>query len=116
VLQEKREQFFDDADFELDLIRELAVTLRREGLAVNSFASALRLQKKLDQNHLNEDQLDSFFENADLHCFKRGLKSEDFINSINTVCALSAGLKVPVEELPEYISQQNKKQTKSTKE
>ena len=37
------------------------------------------------------------------------MKSEDFINSINTVCALSAGLKVPVEELPEYISQQNKK-------
>jgi hypothetical protein len=53
--------------------------------------------------------MDSFFENADLHCFKRDLKSEDFINSINTVCALSAGLKVPVEELPEYISQQNKK-------
>lgn len=43
--QEKREQFFDDADFELDLIRELAVMLKREGLAVNSFASALRLQK-----------------------------------------------------------------------
>ena len=37
------------------------------------------------------------------------MKSEDFINSINTVCVLSAGLKVPVEELPEYISQQNKK-------
>ena len=53
--------------------------------------------------------MDSFFENADLHCFKRGLKSEDFINSINTVCALSAGLKVPVEELPEYINQENKK-------
>jgi hypothetical protein len=107
--QEKREQYFDEADFEFDLIRELAVMLKREGLAVNSFGSALRLQKKLDQNHLNEDQMDSFFENADLHCFKRGLKSEDFINSINTVCALSAGLKVPVEELPEYISQQNKK-------
>jgi len=55
--------------------------LKREGLAVNSFSSALRLQKKLDQNHLNEDQMDSFFENADLHCFKRDLKSEDFINS-----------------------------------
>jgi hypothetical protein len=35
--------------------------LKRECLAVNSFASALRLQKKkLDQNHLNEAQLDSF--------------------------------------------------------
>jgi chromosome segregation ATPase len=53
--------------------------------------------------------MDSFFENADLHCFKRGMKSEEFINSINTVCALSAGLKVPVDELPEYINQQNKK-------
>jgi hypothetical protein len=43
--QEKREQYFDDADLEFDLIRELAVTLKREGLAVNSFASAFRLQK-----------------------------------------------------------------------
>jgi hypothetical protein len=107
--QEKREQYFDDADFEFDLIRELAVMLKREGLAVNSFASSIRLQKKLEQNHLNEDQVDSFFENADLHCFKRGLKPEDFINSINNVCALSMGLKVPVDELAEYINQQEKK-------
>jgi hypothetical protein len=47
--QEKREQYFHDSDFEFDLIRELAVTLKREGLSVNSFAPSVRLLKKLER-------------------------------------------------------------------
>jgi len=50
--------------------------LKREGADVNTFASSIRLQRKLEQEGLNEEQIESFVENIDIHCFKHGLKPE----------------------------------------
>ena len=50
--------------------------LKREGADVNTFASSIRLQRKLEQQGLNEEQIESFVENIDIHCFKHGLKPE----------------------------------------
>jgi hypothetical protein len=47
--------------------------LKREGTDVNTFASSIRLQRKLEQKWLNEEQIESFVENIDIHCFKHGL-------------------------------------------
>jgi hypothetical protein len=46
--------------------------LKREGTDVNTFASSIRLQRKLEQKWLNEEQIESFVENIDIHCFKHG--------------------------------------------
>jgi hypothetical protein len=43
--------------------------LKREGVDVKSFASSIRLQTKLDQNGLSEEQIESLIENMDVHCF-----------------------------------------------
>ena len=47
--------------------------LKREGADVNTFASSIRLQRKLEQKGLNEEQIESFVENIDVHCFCSGL-------------------------------------------
>ena len=60
--------------------------LKREGEDVNTFASSIRLQRKLEQNGLNEEQIESFMENVDVQCFQHDLKPEEFINTINKVC------------------------------
>ena len=54
---------------------------------------------------LNEDSVESFIENINIHCFKRRLIAEEFINIINKVSALSKNLGIPVEHLPDYIEQ-----------
>ena len=55
---------------------------------------------------LNEDQIEAFIENVIIYCFKRGLTAEEFLNIVNKVRALSKNLGMPVDQLPNYIMQQ----------
>jgi hypothetical protein len=54
---------------------------------------------------LKVDQIESFIENINIHCFKHGLAAEEFINIINNVSALSKNLGMPVQQLHRYILQ-----------
>jgi hypothetical protein len=94
---------------EFDLIRELAVMLKREDVDVNTFASSIRLQRKLDEKELNEEQIESLIENVDVHCFRRGVKPEELINTINKISVLSDNLGIPIDEIPEYIRQEEER-------
>jgi hypothetical protein len=67
--EQKQQEYTADDDFEFDVIRQVAVMLKREGVDVKSFASSIRLQTKLDQNGLSEEQIESLIENMDVHCF-----------------------------------------------
>jgi hypothetical protein len=93
---------------EFDLIRELAVMLKREDVDVNTFASSIRLQRKLEKE-LNEEQIESLIENVDVHCFRRGVKPEELINTINKISVLSDNLGIPIDEIPEYIRQEEER-------
>ena len=55
---------------------------------------------------LNEDETESFIENINVHCFKRGIKAEEFVNVINKAVALSQNLGIPVDQLANYILEQ----------
>ena len=90
---------------DIDLLREVALVLKKEDLDLSLFASSIRLQKRLEQMDLNEDQIESLIETINIHCFKRGLSAEEFANIINKVVALSQILGIPVDQLPHYIRQ-----------
>ena len=109
IKQCKQKEYPDGNYSEFDLIRELAVMLKREGVDVNTFASSIRLQRKLDEKELNEEQIESLIENMDVHCFRRGVKPEEYINTINKVSVLSDNLGIPIDEIPEYIRQQEER-------
>jgi hypothetical protein len=94
---------------EFDLTRELAVMLKREDVDVNTFASSIRLQRKLDEKELNEEQIESLIENMDVHCFRRGVKPEEFVNTINKISLLSDNLGIPIDEISQYISQEQER-------
>jgi hypothetical protein len=55
-------------------------------------AGSIRLKKKIDDMDLNEDQIESFIENINVHCFKRGVKAEEFVNTTNKIVSLSQNL------------------------
>ena len=54
---------------------------------------------------LSEDLVESFIENINIHCFKRGMKAEEFINIINNVSVLSEKQGMPLDQLPNYLIQ-----------
>jgi hypothetical protein len=54
---------------------------------------------------LSEDHIESLIENSNIHYFRRGLTAEEFINSACKAVTLLENLGMPVNELPNYITQ-----------
>jgi chromosome segregation ATPase len=91
---------------DIDLLRQGALVLKKNDLELSVFAVSIRIKNKLDGMGINEDQIDSLIDNANTHCFKCGLTGEKYFNNVDKVCALSDNLGMPVDELPNYITQQ----------
>jgi transcriptional regulator with XRE-family HTH domain len=90
---------------DIDLLREVALVLKSNDLDLSVFASSIRLQKRLDEMGLNEEQIESLIENINTYCFKRELTYEEFINIIERISTLSQNLGMPVDQLPNHITQ-----------
>lgn len=87
------------------MLREVDLILKKKDLDLSVLASSIRLKNKIDEMmDLNEDHIESFIENINIHCFKRGLKAEDFVNIIDKTVALSQNLGMPVDQMANYIT------------
>ena len=82
----------NDPDFEL--LREVAFIIKSESMDLNFLASSIRIRKILEDNGLNEEQIESFIEKIEVHCFKRSLKVDEFINLISSISDISDNLDV----------------------
>ena len=91
---------------DIDLLRQGALVLKKNDLDLSVFAASIRIKNKLDEMGVNEDQIDSLIDNANTHCFKCGLTGERYFNNVDKMCALSDNLKMPLDQLPNYITQQ----------
>jgi hypothetical protein len=94
---------------DIDLLRQVTLLLKKNDLDLYVFASSIRIKNKLVEMGLNEDQIESFIENIIIYCFKHGLKAEEFINIINKIVALSRNLRILVDQLSHYITQEKLK-------
>jgi transcriptional regulator with XRE-family HTH domain len=90
---------------DIDLLREVALLLKNEDLDLSVLADSIRLKNKIDEMDLSEDLVESFIENINIHCFKHGMKAEEFINIINNVSVLSEKQGMPLDQLPNYLIQ-----------
>jgi transcriptional regulator with XRE-family HTH domain len=91
---------------DIDLLREVALVLKKEDLDLSVFASSIRIKNKLDEMGVSEDHIDSLIDNSNTHCFKRGLTADENFNIVDKVCALSDNLGIPVDQLPHYITRE----------
>ena len=87
----------------IDVLRAAAVILRREGFNTDTLLESIRLKQFLDEIGLKEEKLEDFAKDLDIHCFKRGLTPDTFMNLVGNISSLSDSLGFPVEELPESI-------------
>jgi len=88
---------------QIDVLREIAVMLRRQGLSIDDFARSIRLNQFLNEIGLEEEKVEDFVKQLEIHCFKRGLTLDAFMDLVANISSLSDSLGVPVEELPESI-------------
>jgi hypothetical protein len=94
----------NNIESEIDVLREIAVMLTRKGLSMDDFANSIRLKQYLNEIGLKEENLEDFAIHLEIHCFKRGLAPDAFVNLVANVSSLSEKLGVPVEDLPERIN------------
>jgi len=101
IIKESKDK---DCEAQIDVLGETAVMLRRQGLNINFFARSIRLKLMLDEIGLNDEQLEDFVVHLNVHCFKRGLTPDAFMNVVSNISFLSDNLAIPVEQLPRYIT------------
>ena len=96
---------FRDDGFDLDLLREVALLLKREGLEITLLPSSVRLRKRLEERGLNEMKIDSLIETIDVHCFRLSIAVEQFVDTIQYVSSLSKNLGIPYRATVSACSQ-----------
>lgn len=88
---------------DIDLLREVALTLKKENISLTYFAHVIRLKHICDELNLSEDHIESFLDKISTHCIDNDIEERDFINRISSVCYVSEMLEIPLVELPEYL-------------
>ena len=94
IIQEIKDNIPD-----IDLLRELAVGLKKNGYNLNLFAPAYRQRMMLYDRGLSDDQIDELIQLVDEHCYRRGIEIATFIDRISTLSLFSKKYGRPVEEL-----------------
>ena len=93
---------------DIDLMRALALKIKKENLDFNYFASAVRLKNLLDRLELSEEQSEAFLEEVNIHCFKKQISKKEFVSNIDKLSNLAHGLNISMNDIPDYINQMTK--------
>jgi hypothetical protein len=93
---------------DIDLIRELALKLKKENLDLNYFVAAVRLKKVLDRFEMTEENVEIFLEEINIHCFKKNINKKEFISKIDEVWKIVKRLDVSIFNIPIYIEKLKK--------
>jgi hypothetical protein len=65
---------------------------------------------------LDEEQIESFIDIIELHCFQRGIIPANFVTLIESICNSSKILGVRIDEIPIYIREKQKELQKLSDE
>ena len=91
------------------LLREFVVALRKEGTDIRKYGSTIRLQRLLETYDITEEQIESFIASVAVQCYKRKVDLKKFIEDVIVTADLASKTKVPIEELPAYIQEKERK-------
>ena len=103
IIQQAKNNFPD-----IDLMRELALDIKKENLDVNYFAPAVRLKKVLDRLELTEENVELFIEEINIYCFKNGKNKKEFLSKIDEVSNIANNIGISIYDIPLYINQKRK--------
>jgi hypothetical protein len=94
--------------YDIDLMRELALKIKKENLDLNYFASSFRIKKVLDRLEISEENVELFLEEINIHCFKQKLNKKEFISRMDEVWKIAKNLDVSIYNIPTYIKKLTK--------
>lgn len=88
---------------DLDLMREMALILKKTGYSLDTFAFVIRLHNKLGRMGLDEELAESTMEKLHVHCFTKNIKVSRFLSQIDDLIYLTSRIAVPITDLEKYV-------------
>jgi hypothetical protein len=85
---------------EYDSVRELTVSLKKQGIGLNEYGSSVRLKNYIEKLGANQDQIESFIANL-----ANSPEPEKLIDVANQVAHLSRSESIPLEGLENHVKQ-----------
>jgi hypothetical protein len=104
--------FHDD----FDLIRETALMMKREGLTIDNLVSIARLEGFLKEMGLKEGQIERMIDDLNVHLFKTGLSTEEYVAIINSLSKISTNLNIPLDKIFDSVNEKLREREKLTDE
>jgi len=104
-------------DLEFDLLREVAVKLKNQGVEIGSFAPLVRLREILEEKEwlLNIkregeeieliEKLESLIISMEVFCFKQGLSVKAFFDQVREIYWAAEKYETSLDLFPDYIKQ-----------
>ena len=104
IIQEFKNEEIPD----IDLLRGVAVSLKRDNLDLVQFASSMRLKKMLDNLDLSEERIEKLLEHLEVLFYKNDDRNvEMFLLQLESVYEMEVSLDVSIYDIVEEID--NKK-------
>jgi len=104
IVDEARSEGFRN----IDLLRILAVKLRKDEIGPGDFAFAVRLQRSMKDNDMNEAQLESIISDFSGYCFKNNIEPDRLIYATYNAFALAERAGIRAHDIQEYINKGRK--------
>jgi hypothetical protein len=101
IVQEARKEEYND----IDLLREVAVRLKEEGIGLPLLAFAIKLKRIMEENDINDDQIEPIIQDFATYCLKYKIPYDTIIKIGREALYLEQKYGVPIEKIPEYITQ-----------
>ena len=90
---------------DIDLMRALALMLKKENLDLNFFASSVRLKRVLDRIGMPEEKLDSLLEEINIYSFQLGIDEKEFLTKTDEILQMAYESNISIQDGLEKISQ-----------
>ncbi|MBA2268624.1 MAG: hypothetical protein H0W19_09855 [Nitrosopumilus sp.] len=103
ILKVKTSEILD-----IDLLREVALALKKGNSDLTEFASSMRLRKMLENLGLSEERIEKFLEYLSVFFYKNDDKNvENFLLQLESVYEIANNLDLSIYNIPEEIEKLN---------
>ncbi|MEJ7640632.1 MAG: hypothetical protein WKF36_00390 [Candidatus Nitrosocosmicus sp.] len=89
---------------DMDLLREIALGIKKENIDLNHFAPAVRLNKKLNGLGFTEDNIEKLLDEINIHCYSNNRDEKEFVSNMDEVFNLAFSLDISPHDIPSYIN------------
>lgn len=90
---------------DLDLLRDVALKIKKEDFDLVEVASGIRLSNFLKQMGSSEEEMEKLLQFMEIYCFKTEQDFHDFIDIVEKIKEFEADFNITMHQIPGFLEQ-----------